>query len=95
MSASREELVSGTEDILKNEVRVMLSPEDYQKSVCECVCECVRGKYGCLYAMRPLAIIQEHEFRPLILSFFVGGAGEGVPQEREVERRREVCEWEG
>ena len=23
------------------------------------------------------------------------GAGEGVPKEREVERRREVCEWEG
>jgi hypothetical protein len=25
----------------------------------------------------------------------LGGAGEGVPKEREVERRREVCEWEG
>ncbi len=24
-----------------------------------------------------------------------GGAGEGVPKEREAERRREVCEWEG
>ena len=23
----------------------------------------------------------------------LGGAGKGVPQESEVERRREICEW--
>ena len=27
-------------------------------------------------------------------SHTLGGAGKGVPKEREVERRREVCEWE-
>jgi hypothetical protein len=28
-------------------------------------------------------------------SHTIGGKGERVPQEREVNRRREVCEWEG
>jgi hypothetical protein len=53
----------------------MLSPEDYQKCVLVRVRVCTWQVrlFSCVHWL----IIQEHELRLLILSFFVDGAGEG------------------